>query len=813
MRTRFLSAMAACAAAVVVAGTASGPAGAAVVPLGAVHATHHGGHAPAPRSRLLLAPRHSRTGQAQAGRTGRHLLASRVSPASAQLPAVVSQSPVGWTPNVFAGASQCNTQWFGANCAPSTVYSMAVVNGEVVVAGAFTQACVPGPAASGNCSGGKVTRNDIFAYSLSTGAIDPNFAPVLDQGPVFSVVAGPGNTVYAGGNFTTVNGASHAGVVQLSLASGSDGQVVSGFNGQINGAVNALAYNGNALYVGGQFNHADGSPAAGLVRLSATTGALDSSFAFTLTGGIPLTALFVQTLALSPDGNHLAIGGTFLSINGQSRPRLALISTGGGFGATASLANWAAPWTANNCSKEHAYINGLDFSPDGTYFAVVTTGYMSSPTGPSICDAAARFETGASGTNVHPVWVNYSGGDTLHSVAIAGSVVYVGGHNRWITNECGNNTVCEANATMVGGISALDANTGLALPWWHPGTLRGVGVQALTVLPPGEPGPAGAGGLLLGTDVNTIAGVFHGENALFPLTTTSAQTPGGPIMSGMFSDGRPGGAVSTTKGPPAVCLDAANDGSANGTKVQLWTCLNDASQNWTIQPDGTIRINGACLTPQGTGSILPNGAKLQLWHCFGGASQKWHQPTGGNTLVNGAGGRCMDDPNSSTTKGTQLQIWSCNGGQQQTWPLPVAQAPPPPPATGPVYSVLRQADTQVPCLQDPGGSGASGTAVQLWTCFQNTTQSWTPQSNGTIKNNGLCLDTSGGRTANGTQVVLDTCSGAASQVWTPTVNHALVNKASGTCLDDPNSNTVNGATIQIWSCSGGLNQQWRMPAV
>src|SRR5215469_4827155 len=130
---------------------------------------------------------------------------------SVQQPAAVSQKPVAWTPNVFAGSPKCDPQWFGSgrDCAHSTVYNMAVVNDEVVVAGAFTQACQPGPASSGNCAPGTlVTRDDIFAYQLGTGVIDPNFKPQFDKGPAYSVAAGPNGTVYVGGAFTTVNGVS-----------------------------------------------------------------------------------------------------------------------------------------------------------------------------------------------------------------------------------------------------------------------------------------------------------------------------------------------------------------------------------------------------------------------------------------------------------------------------------------------------------------------------------------------------------------------------------------------------------------------------
>src|SRR5215472_6272101 len=105
------------------------------------------------------------------------------------LPTVVTQAPVSWTPNVSAtaqvGASACNQQWFGLGIETciSEVYGTAQVNGEVIVVGAFTRVCQPGPLAKGLCAPGtQVARNDIFAYQASTGLIDPHFAPRLDKG-------------------------------------------------------------------------------------------------------------------------------------------------------------------------------------------------------------------------------------------------------------------------------------------------------------------------------------------------------------------------------------------------------------------------------------------------------------------------------------------------------------------------------------------------------------------------------------------------------------------------------------------------------
>src|SRR5215831_3400483 len=364
--------------------------------------------------------------------------AAAVSPAGVALPGLVSPAPVKWTPNVFPGSLTCNTQWFGPSprlCKHSIVYSQAVVNGEAVIVGAFTQVCAPGPSSTGHCTPGTlVTRDDIFAYQLGTGTIDPNFAPVLDQGPVYSVIAGPGNTVYIGGSFTTVNGTSSPGLAQLSVDPGQpdDGQLVPGFAAPITGTVHALALDGNSLYVGGNYRTLikNGIPKEkGIARLDATTGSADGSFTFTLGNPIPHDALQVEEMSLTPDASTLIIGGTFLSVNGQSIPRVALLATGGGLGATGTLDNWSAPILANNCSSEHDEIRSLDSSPDGSYFVIATTGYRSAG-GASVCDAAARFETGATGTSVQPTWVNYAGGDSLYAAVVSGSAVYIGGHNR-----------------------------------------------------------------------------------------------------------------------------------------------------------------------------------------------------------------------------------------------------------------------------------------------------------------------------------------------------------------------------------------------
>ncbi|MGW4116930.1 RICIN domain-containing protein, partial [Actinosynnema sp. NPDC004786] len=71
------------------------------------------------------------------------------------------------------------------------------------------------------------------------------------------------------------------------------------------------------------------------------------------------------------------------------------------------------------------------------------------------------------------------------------------------------------------------------------------------------------------------------------------------------------------------CLDAENQGAANGTRVITWTCNGQNNQKWTFGSDGTIRNAhaGLCLDADQAGTA--NGTRLILWTCNGQANQRW----------------------------------------------------------------------------------------------------------------------------------------------------------------------------------------------
>jgi hypothetical protein len=405
-------------------------------------------------------------------------------PAAADLAqlAVVSEHPVAYTPHVLDGA----------------VWAMAVAGRTVIVGGEFTSV-------ADSSRQHTYARRNIFAFDLFTGAIRP-FAPVVDGG-VQALAAGPGDTVYAGGAFTTVDGAPQRGLARLSL----DGRRVSGFQAAVDaGDVKALAVRGDNVYAGGTFSAVDGVRRAGLARLDAYTGAVDTGFDAQLSApGLPQT--FVTSLDLSPDGRRLVTAGALRQSGTTPRAQIAMFDVSG---PRATLTDWYTDAFAVPCAPLYqAYVRQVKFSPDGSYLVVVTTGGTSDPT--KVCDAAARFQTTGPGRH-DPVWVQRTGGNTLLAVAITGAAVYLGGHQLYMDNPYGHKVKYPGRPPVftVGpgaverpGIGAVDAVTGKALPW-NPTRSRGVGVRVFVAVP---------SGLLVGSDTDQLGHEYHGRVGMFPL--------------------------------------------------------------------------------------------------------------------------------------------------------------------------------------------------------------------------------------------------------------------------------------------------------
>jgi len=170
--------------------------------------------------------------------------------------------------------------------------------------------------------------------------------------------------------------------------------------------------------------------------------------------------------------------------------------------------------------------------------------------------------------------------------------------------------------------------------------------------------PIGLTAALLGSGM-LATGVVNTATALAAGPTPAAITLG----ANQISSG------TTTAG--SWCLDNSGGSNAAGNPIDIFPCNNTwDGQLWTVENDGTVRIQNRCLDAPSTA----NGTQLVLDPCNGAATQgeQW-QPMSDGSLENVASGRCMGitggDPVSN---GTRIIIWTCNGADTQQWHLPAA---------------------------------------------------------------------------------------------------------------------------------------------
>jgi non-reducing end alpha-L-arabinofuranosidase len=118
------------------------------------------------------------------------------------------------------------------------------------------------------------------------------------------------------------------------------------------------------------------------------------------------------------------------------------------------------------------------------------------------------------------------------------------------------------------------------------------------------------------------------------------------------------------------------------------------------------------------------------------------------------------------------------------------------------------------CLDDPNATTTLGTQQQIYSCNGQANQAWTRTSSGqltvTVSGSTLCLDANGQGTTNGTKAIVWSCNGQVNQQWTFNANGTITGTQSGLCLDVTGASTANGALVELWTCNGGTNQQWTL---
>ena len=358
-----------------------------------------------------------------------------VATAQIQHPSVVQANPANFTPNVQDDAVASNAQVYALWQIGTTMYAGG--NFRTVTNSTRTQT---------------FTRFHIMAFDATNGTMG-SFNPNFDA-PVWAMVSS-GNSLYVGGAFTSVNGVARRALVKIDATTGA---VDTAFNANLpSGRVTETRIVAGRLIVSGTFPKK-------LVALNLTTGADTGYINVPITGSVASNAgpTEVYKFAVDPAGTRLVGLGNFTSVGGQSRWRAFMLT----LGPTAATVNaWNYPPLTRLCAASSLpdYMRDVDFSPDGSYFVFVSTGFVpqTGRIGTDLCDATARFETNVASPS-QPTWINYTGGDTLHSVAVTGAAVYVQGHQRWLNNPQGRD-FAGPGAVSRPGIGAISPTTGLAL--------------------------------------------------------------------------------------------------------------------------------------------------------------------------------------------------------------------------------------------------------------------------------------------------------------------------------------------------------------
>lgn len=162
-----------------------------------------------------------------------------------------------------------------------------------------------------------------------SGNVDPDFTNTVD-GPVYAIAVQPDGKTIIAGAFTNVNGQTRHRIARF-LADGTleDTNTFSTGSGP-NGAVLCVAVqNDGRIVIGGQFTSVD-TQACGRIARLLSDGSVEGPAGFN-----PGSGANSAVLSLSIDASDRIIaGGTFVTINGQSRGRIARLLSDGSLEST-----------------------------------------------------------------------------------------------------------------------------------------------------------------------------------------------------------------------------------------------------------------------------------------------------------------------------------------------------------------------------------------------------------------------------------------------------------------------------------------------
>jgi hypothetical protein len=347
--------------------------------------------------------------------------------------------------------------------AVDTIRQMVECNGTIYAVGKFTQIM---------WNGTTYNRNNAFSFSATSpytvSSWNPNANGEVDTIALNSACS----HAYLGGDFTSVGGGSADHIANIRAPT--SGTLVNDWAHRINSRVNTVALDGSHLLVGGTFTSVDGDTAHPyFASLSTSTGKDDGFLDLHISGTYHYcnsagtkcsshqpTEVFNQQL--SHGGTLDLAEGVFTSAGGQPRQQIFMLNLAT---SPASVTAWTSPqWDGSKGNLPGGYpyqckfslpfyIRAAAWAPGDQTVYIATTGaepwnWNGKFPLPGLCDVTAAFP--ATQSSVTDTWVNYTGCDSLFTVAADQFAEYTAGHPRWMNNQNGCNAAGPGAVTSFG---------------------------------------------------------------------------------------------------------------------------------------------------------------------------------------------------------------------------------------------------------------------------------------------------------------------------------------------------------------------------
>jgi hypothetical protein len=373
-------------------------------------------------------------------------------------------------------------------------------------------------------------RHNAVAINATTGR-PTAWAPNVD-GEILAVKAScSGDSIYIGGSFHHVNGATRHFAARVSTTTGKTFL----WNPKPNATVRDISIGRGHLIVSGSFSRIGGVRRHLIASVNGESGRATGWLRLSITGHEPEGSAHITKFVVNNAGTYGVAIGNFNSVNARLHRRIFVVHF---TKSHVSLQRWSTPLTASNhnsnvgtdCSRTSpGPERDVGWTPDDRRFGTASSGGAHTK---SICDSASIWSASRKAMTSkknRPLAIQYTGGDTLSAILLTNTLGWASGHNRWANNpptypavrvqRCSDQSPVNPNPGYAGygckGPGAVDdpgligfSLSSMRATSWNPGRSRQQSehnTMFFTSL-----------GMCIGSDGDEAAGEAHNDLACFP---------------------------------------------------------------------------------------------------------------------------------------------------------------------------------------------------------------------------------------------------------------------------------------------------------